>query len=470
MSALSLPEVSRRPLPAELLAALQTRFGAQFVTSHAQRLAHGRDESAYPDTLPDGVVYATTGKEVVDLVKLCADFAYPLVAWGAGTSLEGHLLPIAGGITLDLSQLNQILAIHPEDMTATVQAGVTREALNAALAHTGLFFPIDPGANATLGGMASTRASGTNAVRYGTMRDNVVNVTAVLANGEVVQTGQRARKSSAGYDLTRLLVGAEGTLGIITELTVKLYPQPEAISAAVVRFPSVSAAIATVIQTIQLGVPVARCELLDQLTIEAVNAHSQTTLEPAPTLFLEFHGSPAGVAEQVAQVQAVAQEAGGADFQWATRPEDRSKLWKARHHAYFACLQLRPGARAITTDVCVPISRLGECIEATLADVGPSGLMAPILGHVGDGNFHMLMLVDPAQPAEYSLAEAISARLVERALALEGTCTGEHGVGLHKMPYLEAEVGSAGLAAMRAIKHALDPKNILNPGKIVSWA
>ena len=466
---LAFDAAQRRPFPHALQAALSARFGHQFNVSEAQRTEHGRDESAYPTTLPDGVLYAESSADVEDLVKLCAEHHFPIIPWGAGTSLEGHLLPIEGGITLDLSRLNKVLAIHPEDMTATVQAGVTREQLNAELAHTGLFFPIDPGANASLGGMASTRASGTNAVRYGTMRENVVNLTAVLANGERIQTAQRARKSSAGYDLTRLLVGAEGTLGIITELTVRLYPQPEAISAAVVQFPTISAAVQTVIETIQIGVPVARCELLDALTVKAVNAHSQTTLVEAPTLFFEFHGSAHSVEEQANAVQTIAAEQGGSHFNWATRPEERSKLWKARHHAYFACLQLRPGARAITTDVCVPISRLGECIEATLADVAHTDFLAPILGHVGDGNFHMLILVDPDSNAEYAAAEALSARLVKRALALEGTCTGEHGIGLHKMSYLLAEHGEAAVAAMRAIKHALDPHNIMNPGKIIVW-
>jgi D-lactate dehydrogenase (cytochrome) len=377
------------------------------------------------------------------------------------------VLAPSGGISLDLSGMNRTLAIHADDGDAVVEAGVTRKQLNDALKGTGLFFPIDPGADATLGGMAATRASGTNAVRYGTMKDNVLATTTVLADGRVMNTGGRARKSSAGYDLTRLLVGSEGTLGIMTELTVRLYPIPEAISAAVCTFPDIDAAVQAVIQTIQLGVPVARIELLDALSLTAINLFSKTTLAEAPTLFFEFHGSPAGVAEQAQTVQEIATELGGTDFAWATHPEDRSRLWQARHDAYFACLQLKPGCRCFPTDVCVPISRLAECIAATNMDITQVHIPIALFGHVGDGNFHLVVLVDRDNPQDMAEAAWISQRVVERAIAMEGTCSGEHGIGLGKRKYLVAEHGAVAVDVMRHLKTALDPHNLLNPGKIL---
>lgn len=454
-------------LPPSLATALSERFGQRFSQGESTRLQHGRDESVHDPMLPDGVVFAESTEEVAAVVRLCAEHDVPVIPYGVGSSVEGHVLAPRGGISIDLSGMNKVIAIHAEDGDATVQAGVTRKQLNDALKGSGLFFPIDPGADATLGGMAATRASGTNAVRYGTMRENVMATTAVLADGRIVKTGGRARKSSAGYDLTRLLVGSEGTLGIITELTVKLYPIPEAISAAVCAFPTIDAAVQAVIHTIQLGVPVARIELLDALALTAINRHSKTTLAEAPTLFFEFHGSPAGVAEQAETVQAIAGELGGQDFAWATRPEDRSKLWQARHDAYFACLQLKPGCRCFPTDVCVPISRLAECIAATNEDIARVGIPIALFGHVGDGNFHLVVLVDPDNPKEMAEAAWISERVVERALAVEGTCTGEHGIGLGKRKYLAREHGEVAVDVMAAIKAALDPKNLLNPGKIL---
>ena len=455
------------PLPEDLARQLAGHFGQRFSRGESTRLQHGRDESVHPPQLPDGVVHAENSDEVALLVRLCAEHRVPVIPYGVGSSVEGHVLAPQGGISLDLSGMNRILAIHAEDGDATVQAGVTRKQLNEALKGSGLFFPIDPGADATLGGMAATRASGTNAVRYGTMKDNVLATTTVLADGRLMQTGGRARKSSAGYDLTRLLVGSEGTLGIMTELTVKLHPIPEAISAAVCTFPSIEAAVHTVIQTIQLGVPVARIELLDALSLKAINAFSKTTLAEAPTLFFEFHGSPAGVEEQAQTVQAIAGELGGANFAWATRPEDRSRLWQARHDAYFACLQLKPGCRCFPTDVCVPISRLAECIAATSEDIAQVGIPIALFGHVGDGNFHLVVLVDPASEKEMAEAAWISQRVVERAIAMEGTCTGEHGIGLGKRKYLVAEHGEVAVDVMRAVKRALDPGNLLNPGKVL---
>jgi D-lactate dehydrogenase (cytochrome) len=363
--------------------------------------------------------------------------------------------------------MNRVLAVNPEDLTVTVQAGVTRKQLNAELRDTGFFFPIDPGADATIGGMAATRASGTNAVRYGTMRENVLALTVVTGEGRVVRTARRAKKSSAGYDLTRLFVGSEGTLGIITEITLRVHPQPEAISAATCSFPSVDAAVRTTIATIQAGVPIARCELLDALTVKAVNARNKLGLPEMPMLLFEFHGSPAGVAEQAEAVEAIACEHGAAAFEWATRPEDRTRLWEARHDAYFACLQLKPGSRSFTTDVCVPISRLAECISETIRDTEQSFLPAPILGHVGDGNFHCAILADTSKPDELAEAERLNARIVARALAMDGTCTGEHGVGMHKMDFLREEHGDDALDLMARIKRSFDPLGILNPGKVV---
>jgi len=457
-------------LPTSLVDALDRHFAQRFTRGESACLQHGRDESVHQPQPPQGVVLVENTDEIVLTVKLCAEHGVPIIPYGVGSSVEGHVLAPQGGISLDLSSMNQVIAIHAEDGDATVQAGVTRMQLNNALKGTGLFFPIDPGADATIGGMAATRASGTNAVRYGTMKDNVLATTTVLADGRVMQTGGRARKSSAGYDLTRLLVGSEGTLGIMAELTVKLYPIPEAISAAVCTFPDIESAVQTVIQTIQLGVPVARIELLDTLSLKAINQFSKTTLAEAPTLFFEFHGSPAGVEEQAETVQAIAGELGGANFEWATRPEDRSRLWQARHDAYFACLQLKPGCRCFPTDVCVPISRLAECIAATNEDIARVSIPIALFGHVGDGNFHLVVLVDPDNPKEMDEAAWISSRVVERAIAMEGTCTGEHGIGLGKRKYLEKEHGSVAVDVMRSLKMALDPHNLLNPGKILPAA
>lgn len=459
--------VARQGLPAALVERLGAIFGQRFSMTEAVRAHHGHDESHFPDALPDAVVWPHATDEVVSLVQACRAHGVPLIPFGVGSSLEGHILATHGGISVDFSEMNRVVRIHTEDMDAVIQPGMTRKQLNAALHGSGLFFPVDPGADASLGGMAATRASGTNAVRYGTMRDNVLALEVVLASGEVIRTGGRSRKSSAGYDLTRLFVGSEGTLGLITEMTVRLHPLPEAVSAAVCAFPDVDSAVRTVIQTIQLGVPVARIELLDALTVEAVNRFSKTALREAPMLFFEFHGSPAGVEEQAQTVQALAAENGGEDFEWATRPEDRTRLWSARHDVYFACLNLRPGSRGVTTDVCVPISRLADCIAGAREDIAASGLIAPIVGHVGDGNFHTLILVDPNDPDELERAEALNRRIVERALRMDGTCTGEHGIGFGKQDFLLKEHGKSGVAAMRALKYALDPDNLLNPGKVV---
>ncbi len=456
----------KRPFPDALAEALRARFGERFSTAAAVREHHGRDESPFPATPPDAVVFAHATEEVAEVVRLCREHRVPIIAYGVGSSLEGHLLAVRGGVSIDLSQMNRVLAVQPEDLTATVQAGVTRVQLNDELKGTGLFFPIDPGANASLGGMSATRASGTNAVRYGTMKENVLGLTVVTADGKVVRTARRAKKSSAGYDLTRLFIGSEGTLGIITEVSVKLYPVPEAISAAVVNFPNLSSAVDTVIQTIQVGVPVARCEFLCEHMVRAINAHSHTTLREAPTLFFEFHGTEASVREQAGLVQEIAREHGGKDFDWATRPEDRTRLWTARHNAYFAGLQQRPGARAISTDTCVPISRLSESLTGARAILDTADFPTMIVGHVGDGNFHAMMLIDPDNADEMAEAERLNERIVRLALSMDGTCTGEHGVGLHKMRFLEEEAGEEGIELMQRIKRALDPDDILNPGKI----
>jgi D-lactate dehydrogenase (cytochrome) len=459
----------RRPFAPELLTALASAFGQRVSTAEAVRAHHGRDESPFDPQPPDAVVFAESTEDVRTTIELCARYGVPVIPYGNGSSLEGHLLAVEGGVSIDLSGMNRVLSIHAEDLTATVEAGVSRKALNEALRDTGLFFPIDPGADASIGGMSATRASGTNAVRYGTMRENVLGLTAVLADGRVIKTGTRARKSSAGYDLTRLFVGSEGTLGVITEITVRLYPQPEAVSAAVCAFPSMGEAVRTVIETIQLGVPVARVEFVDMLAIRAINRHSNLTLAESPTLFFEFHGTEASVKEQAETVQALAAEHAGSGFAWATRPEERSRLWNARHNAYFAMLQLKPGCRAVTTDVCVPISRLAECVVETEDDLRGSPLPCPIVGHVGDGNFHVAILIDPARPEELSEAERLNRRIVERALRMGGTCTGEHGIGLHKMDFLIDEHGSDAVDVMRALKHALDPHNLMNPGKIFTY-
>jgi D-lactate dehydrogenase (cytochrome) len=460
--------VKRAPCTA-LLTALGALFGARLSTSLPVREHHGRDESYYDPMLPDAVVFAQTTEEVAAAVKLCHQHQVPVIPYGAGSSLEGHVLALHGGITIDLSQMDQLVTVHAQDLTATAQAGMTRKQLNLALKDTGLFFPIDPGADASLGGMAATRASGTNAVRYGTMRENVLALTVVGADGSIIKTGTRARKSSAGYDLTRVYVGSEGTLGIITEVTVRLYPQPEAVSAAVCSFPSAADAVNCVIQAIQIGVPLARVEFLDENGVRAINAYDKLSLPEKPLLLFEFHGSEAGVAEQAELVQQIADEHQAIGFEWATRPEERSRLWAARHNAYFALLQLRPGGRAISTDCCVPISRLAECILETKADCEAQAIIHSIIGHVGDGNFHVMMMIDPDDEAELAKAEAVNARMVARALAMDGTCTGEHGVGMHKMDFLLQEHGDNAIGTMRALKHALDPKNIMNPGKIIRW-
>lgn len=467
MNAIHPVHSQRRTLPAGFIEALRERFEDRLTTSAAACEHHGRDESPYPAMPPDAVVYATSTEDVAWVAAHCHAHRVPLIPYGAGSSLEGHLLAIQGGVSLDLSRMNQIVAVHAEDFTATVQAGVTRKQLNDEIRETGLFFPIDPGADASLGGMAATRASGTNAVRYGTMRENVVSLKVVTADGRVITTAGRARKSSAGYDLTRVFVGSEGTLGIITEVTIRLYPQPEAISAAVCNFPDLRSAVQSVIEIIQMGVPVARVEFMDTAAVRATNAYSKLELKESPLLLFEFHGSPAGVREQAQIVQDIAGSNGGEDFAWAEQPEDRSRLWTARHNAYFAGLQLRPGCRASTTDVCVPISRLAECVSETAAEMDQASFPYTIVGHVGDGNFHVLMLLDPDDPAQFQESEALNRRLVERAIRMEGTCTGEHGVGLHKMAFMEAEHGGDALDLMAVLKRAFDPHDILNPGKII---
>jgi len=463
-----LPQVDQRPIPEAFLAALQQRFGAQCSTALAVREQHGRDESVFSVPPPAAVVFAESTADVADAVALCAQHRVPVIPFGVGSSLEGHLLAVQGGISIDLGRMNRVLSINAEDLTVTVQPGVTRKAVNEAVKSEGLFFPIDPGADASIGGMTATRASGTNAVRYGTMRENVLALEVVTARGEVIRTGTRARKSSAGYDLTRLMVGSEGTLGVITEVTLKLYPLPEAISAAVCSFPSIAAAVHTVIQIIQLGVPIARCELIDAGTVRMVNAHSKLGLREEHMLLMEFHGSPASVREQAETVQELAAEHGGNAFEWATTPEERTRLWTARHNAYFAAIQSKPGCRAVSTDTCVPISKLADCLLDSVAEADASGLPYFLVGHVGDGNFHFGYLIDPDNAEERRVAEDLNVKLVTRALALEGTCTGEHGVGLHKMGFLLDEAGAGAVDMMRTIKRALDPDNILNPGKIFS--
>jgi D-lactate dehydrogenase (cytochrome) len=465
-----LPQIRQREIPAAFLEALKTRFGANCSTAQVIREQHGRDESAFTTVPPPAaVVFAESTQEVSDAIKLCAQYKVPVIPFGVGSSLEGHLLAVEGGISIDVSRMNKILSMNAEDLTVTVQAGVCRKALNDEIKSTGLFFPIDPGADATIGGMSATRASGTNAVRYGTMRENVLALEVVTAQGEVIRTGTRAKKSSAGYDLTRLMVGSEGTLGIMTEITLRIYPIPEAIQAAVCSFPSISDAVQTTIEIIQMGIPIARVELLDGNTIRMVNQHSKTTLREEPMLLMEFHGSPASVAEQVQTVQEIASGHGAQAFEWASTPEERTKLWTARHNAYFAGIQSRPGCRAISTDTCVPISKLAEALLDSVADVEKSGIPFFLVGHVGDGNFHIGYLIDPDSAKEREQAEAMNHALVHRALAVGGTCTGEHGIGLHKQDFLVSEAGDGAVQFMRTIKHALDPLNIMNPGKIFSW-
>ena len=446
---------------------LQALLGERVSTSQAVRDHHGKDESWHHPEAPDIVVFPHSTEEVAAIVKICAENAVPVIPFGAGTSLEGHVIADRGGVCIDLMQMDQVLEVNAEDLDCRVQPGVTRKQLNSYLRDSGLFFPIDPGANASIGGMTATRASGTNAVRYGTMRENVLALTVVLSDGRIIKTSRRARKSAAGYDLTRLFVGSEGTLGVITEITLKLYGIPEAITSAVVSFPDLKSAVDSVIATIQMGIPIARIELLDKLQVQACNSYSGLGLAEQPTLFLEFHGTTAGAQEQAQQVGEIAAEFGGGDFQWTAQTEERNKLWQARHNAAYAAQSLRPGCQLWATDVCVPISRLADCIMETQEDLAGSYLTAPLVGHVGDGNFHLTFLIDPDKPEEIEEANRLNDRLVMRALAMEGTCTGEHGIGSGKMKFLQAEHGDA-VAAMRTLKLAFDPQNIMNPGKIIA--
>lgn len=452
---------------AEAIAELQAAFGNRVVTSRAVREQHGNTVTWIANQAPDAVVYPQSTEDVQRVVLICAKHGMPIIPFGTGSSLEGHVNAPQGGVSIDFRDMNRLVAVHAEDLDCVVQPGITRKELNEQLRDSGLFFPIDPGANASLGGMAATRASGTNAVRYGTMKDNVLTMKVVLANGEVIDTARRAKKTSAGYDLTRLMVGSEGTLGIITELTLKLAGIPEAIAGGRCPFPSVEAACNATIMTIQSGIPVARIELLDALQVKALNMASKTGLPETTLLLMEFHGSEASVAEQSERFGEIAAEFGGGPFVWTAQAEERTKLWEARHNAAFANFQLRPGAAMIATDVCVPISRLADCVTETQADLTENNMVAPIVGHVGDGNFHLTLLVDMSSAEEVARAKAISDRLVKRALAMDGTSTGEHGIGQGKTKYMEAEHGAAGVEVMRAIKRALDPLNILNPGKML---
>jgi D-lactate dehydrogenase (cytochrome) len=447
--------------------ALTAAFGNRVVTSRAVREQHGNTVTWLPNQPPDAVVFPQSVEDVQQVVRICAANGTPVIPFGTGSSLEGHVNAPRGGVSIDFRDMNRVLAVHADDLDCVIEPGITRKALNEYLRASGVFFPIDPGADASLGGMAATRASGTNAVRYGTMKDNVLAMKVVLANGDIMTTAHRAKKTSAGYDLTRLMVGSEGTLGVIVELTLKLAGIPEAISGGVCPFPSVEACCKTTIQTIQTGIPIARIELLDALQVRAINLHSKLGLAETPMLFVEFHGTDASVAEQSTRFGEIAAEFGGGPFQWTTKQEERTRLWDARHHAAFSNFALRPGSQMIATDVCVPISRLADCVTQTQADIAESRLVAPIVGHVGDGNFHLTLLIDMNDPDEVKRAKALNQRLVERALSMDGTCTGEHGVGQGKMKYLEAEYGRPALAAMAAIKRALDPQDIMNPGKIV---
>ena len=453
---------------ATAIAELTATFGNRVVTSQAVREQHGHTTTWLANQPPDAVVFAQSAEDVQQIVRICAKHKAPVIPFGTGTSLEGQVNAPRGGVCIDLRDMNRILKVHAEDLDCVIEPGVTRKQLNEYLRDQGLFFPIDPGADASIGGMVATRASGTNAVRYGTMKDNVLSLKAVLANGEIIATSRRAKKSSAGYDLTRLFIGSEGTLGVVTEITLKLHGIPESIVGGVCPFPSVEAACNATIMTIQSGIPVARIELLDELQVKACNAYSKLTLPESPMLFVEFHGTEQGAAEQAERFGEIATEFGGGPFEWATKAEDRTRLWQARHDAYWAASGLRPGAKAISTDICVPISRLAECVIESQRDCVESRLIAPIAGHVGDGNFHMLLLVDRDDSDEVERADAFMHRLVERALAMEGTCTGEHGIGQGKMKYLKAEHGAAMLDVMTSIKHALDPQGIMNPGKIVA--
>jgi len=454
--------------PADLesaVAQIRALVGNRITTAMAVRQHHGADASWHPPLPPDAVVYAHSTEEVSAIVKICAATRTPIIPFGVGSSMEGHIGALQGGITIDLSEMNKIVEVHAEDMDVTVQPGVTRKQLNTYLRDTGLMFPIDPGADASIGGMTATRASGTNAVRYGTMRENVLALTVVLPNGDIIHTGGRARKSSAGYDLTRLFVGSEGTLGIFTEITLRLYGIPEATSSAICNFADLDGAVNTVIQTIQSGVPVARIELMDDTQMDALNRYSKLNYPVEPTLLLEFTGTDAGVVEQAEMVQAIAGEHGGKNFQWATVAEERNRLWQARHDSLWAILALQPGRQAFPTDVCVPISRLAECIAETKKDLETTWLKAPILGHVGDGNFHMVLLIDRDDPKDIAEVERLNDRLVNRAISMGGTCTGEHGIGSYKMRFLDAEHGKA-LELMKLLKRSIDPQNIMNPGKM----
>jgi len=460
----------RRPQPAAIdrvKAALAARFGNKLATSDSVRQQHANNTTWLPNEPPDAVVYASSTEDVQATVSICAEHKVPVIPFGTGTSLEGHVNAPFGGVSIDLMEMNRVLAVYAEDLQCVIQPGVTRKKLNEHLRADGVFFPIDPGADASLGGMAATRASGTNAVRYGTMKDNVISLKAVLANGEIVTTARRAKKSSSGYDLTRLFVGSEGTLGVITELTLKLVGIPEAISAGVCPFPSVDAACKATIATIQSGIPVARIELLDELQVKASNSYSKLSLKESPTLFLEFHGTESSVAEQSQRFGEIAAEFGGGPYEWETKAENRTRLWQARHDSYWAMLALRPGCKGFATDVCVPISRLAECVAETQRDIAEMKLVAPIVGHVGDGNFHVGVMIDMTDPEEAERGRKFHERLVERALKMDGTCTGEHGVGQGKIKYLEAEHGPATVEMMRTMKRALDPDNIMNPGKML---
>ena len=461
-----MPDAAISSVTDTVLDELRAIFGERLNTSQAVRDQHGHDESFHETAPPDAVVFAESTEEVQRAVQVCAKHKVPVIPFGTGTSLEGHVCALYGGISIDVTGMNKILAVNAEDLDCRIQPGVRRKQLNEHLRDTGLFFPIDPGADASLGGMAATRASGTNAVRFGTMMDNVRGLEVVLADGRVIRTGSRAKKSAAGYDLTRLFVGSEGTLGIITEITLKLHGIPERISAATCVFPDLESAVNTVILTIQAGIPVARMELLDTLQIEACNKYSKLDLKEAPTLFFEFHGTDVGVDDQIASLRTIAGEFGGADFAWADKLEDRNRLWQARHDAYYAGLALRPGCKGFSTDVCVPISKLAECILETQADVAESNIVAPLVGHVGDGNFHLVVVIDPDDKDEMSRAMALNSRLVERAISMGGTCTGEHGVGYGKIDHLEKEHGEA-ISVMRDLKRTFDPDNIMNPGKII---
>jgi D-lactate dehydrogenase (cytochrome) len=462
------PAVGRDPkIVTAALRDLAAAFGNRLVTSQAVREQHGNMLTWIPNQPPDAVVFPQSAADVQQVVGICAKHGMPIIPFGTGTSLEGHINAPQGGVSVDFRDMNRIIAVHPEDLDCVIEPGVTRKLLNENLRDQGLFFPIDPGADASLGGMAATRASGTNAVRYGTMKDNVLSMKVVLANGEIMTTSRRAKKSASGYDLTRLMIGSEGTLGIITELTLKLYGIPEAISAGICPFPSVEAACNATILTIQSGIPVARIELLDALQVKGVNLHSKLTLPETPLLLVEFHGSETSVAEQAERFGEIAKDLGGGPFEWATKAEDRTRLWQARHDSYWAARGLRPGTSALATDVCVPISRLAECVTETQVDAEETGLIAPLVGHVGDGNFHLSLLLDMNDDSELKKAKSFLERLAERALRMEGTCTGEHGVGQGKIKYLPAEHGPAAMAVMRAIKQALDPQNIMNPGKML---